>query len=170
MNYYPEKKRKSDTFFSLFASSRKMEVPREETTVGTMLVAHRVVETSIILPSGKDGIGYYQCICLDGNFGQNCELELNQCRIVAPCMNGGKCITMSSTPYYRCDCGFFYLGDQCETARDMCFSNPCMNNAVCISTHLGYDCICEAGWTGAYCDTNVNECELDMIVFYIKFK
>ena len=34
----------------------------------------------------------------------------------------------------------------------------CVNKATCINTAGSYQCICASGYTGIYCETNINEC------------
>ena len=36
---------------------------------------------------------------------------------------------------------------------DECASDPCQNNGTCSDYDLGYNCSCEAGFTGGHCET-----------------
>nr|XP_008118198.1 PREDICTED: protein crumbs homolog 1 [Anolis carolinensis] len=39
-----------------------------------------------------------------------------------------------------------------------CSANPCMNNGRCEDFYTHYHCKCAKGWTGTYCDINIDEC------------
>lgn len=39
-----------------------------------------------------------------------------------------------------------------------CDPNPCQNAGRCIDEVNGFKCVCESGFTGRYCDTNINDC------------
>lgn len=47
----------------------------------------------------------------------------------------------------------------CFTTRtDFCASNPCANGGACQNGESGYTCACPPGFSGARCETNINEC------------
>ena len=37
---------------------------------------------------------------------------------------------------------------------DECATNPCQNGGVCLDDVNGYNCTCEAGYTGLDCETS----------------
>jgi len=39
-----------------------------------------------------------------------------------------------------------------------CLSNPCQNGGTCIDIVNDYQCQCVSGYSGHYCQTNINEC------------
>ena len=39
-----------------------------------------------------------------------------------------------------------------------CGSNPCRNGGTCVDQYNGFLCQCIAGWQGALCEQDVNEC------------
>ena len=43
---------------------------------------------------------------------------------------------------------------------DPCLPNPCVNQAACLANDsaAGFACVCLAGWEGALCGTNVDDC------------
>ncbi|XP_072114251.1 sushi, von Willebrand factor type A, EGF and pentraxin domain-containing protein 1 [Mobula birostris] len=42
-----------------------------------------------------------------------------------------------------------------------CFMQPCQHNGSCESIGSGYACVCQPGFTGTNCETNINECASD---------
>jgi len=51
-------------------------------------------------------------------------------------------------------------GRLCETSIDPCTNNPCQNNALCLSTSDGYQCLCSSSiYTGSLCEINQNPCQ-----------
>ena len=57
-----------------------------------------------------------------------------------------------------------FIGKRCETGSDNCTYNQCQNGAICNSNPSGYTCTCPSGYTGRYCQNNVNECTPDPCV------
>lgn len=41
---------------------------------------------------------------------------------------------------------------------DFCVKHRCLNNATCVNRQVNYTCSCEKGWTGNYCEQDINEC------------
>ena len=58
--------------------------------------------------------GAYQCQCMSGWTGDNCEIDINEC-ISAPCMNGGTC--QNTLGSYMCTCQAGFTGNNCETGK-----------------------------------------------------
>ncbi|XP_064650303.1 protein crumbs-like [Lineus longissimus] len=98
----------------------------------------------------------YECICLDGYVGVNCEIDINECSS-SPCKNNGFCTDAVNS--YRCNCsGTGYQGSQCTNDIDECTTlSPCVNGS-CSNTFGSYKCSCTNGYGGKNCDAEVNEC------------
>lgn len=46
----------------------------------------------------------------------------------------------------------------CITAIADCASNPCNNDGTCVETAVGYQCVCQPGFTGPNCEIDEDEC------------
>ncbi|CAB3372126.1 Hypothetical predicted protein [Cloeon dipterum] len=100
----------------------------------------------------------YQCACLEGFSGTNCEIVKNPCA-VAPCKNKGVC--QEANGHFNCTCAAGWTGHTCETNIDECDSSPCKNGGTCVDLVNNYRCICPFGWKGATCEEDVDECKAD---------
>ena len=51
-------------------------------------------------------------------------------------------------------------GIRCTEDVDECTqrSEPCKNGGTCSNHQGGYQCICVNGWTGTYCQENIDDC------------
>ncbi|KAK9869716.1 hypothetical protein WA026_003454 [Henosepilachna vigintioctopunctata] len=74
-------------------------------------------------PCRNDGICYplspisYQCSCVNGYSGKDCEIAPNQCEYLKPCQNNGIC--KGNTTYYSCDCPLGFTGTNCEQRAEL---------------------------------------------------
>ncbi len=59
----------------------------------------------------------------------------------------------------RCPPGFTGRNSSvvCDLEINLCYSNPCGNNGVCLSIESGFKCLCHHGFTGSACQFNLNE-------------
>ena len=116
----------------------------------------------------------FVCNCSGVGFsGENCELLGNPCG----CINGN-CV--NSMEEYQCECFDGYTGrlcnvssncsdselngGNCTTSKDDCMSGDCKNKDHCSSKCVNgkcasnNSCVCDAGFTGQYCDMIINKC------------
>ncbi|XP_049573689.1 lactadherin isoform X2 [Syngnathus scovelli] len=98
-------------------------------------------------------------LCLSSVIGDYCDVN--------NCHNGGTCVTGVGDEPFICICADGFAGDTCNlTETGPCSPSPCKNDASCqviTPTRRGdvfteYICNCRAGFEGAHCQTNVNDC------------
>lgn len=53
---------------------------------------------------------------------------------------------------------WFSLLDNPDPPRNPCESSKCINGATCQPLGKGYNCACVAGFTGVFCETNIDDC------------
>ena len=100
---------------------------------------------------------------------------------VEPCLNFQKCVSKvkfekAGAEFLRstriqlrpilvrhelgCECPVGFTGTKssmtCDLEINLCYSNPCGNNAACLSIESGFVCICDPGFTGRLCDIDLN--------------
>ena len=107
---------------------------------------------------------FYECACLKGFNGINCENDVNECSS-SPCGNKGECQDL--TGEFKCDCYFGFTGVSCEIELDFCDSSPCAEFGTCSKTSPGiYKCSCPFGADSSdstisrnlKCDVDIDEC------------
>uniref|UniRef100_A0A1I8NLN3 Delta-like protein n=1 Tax=Stomoxys calcitrans TaxID=35570 RepID=A0A1I8NLN3_STOCA len=119
-----------------------------------------------------DMIGKFNCICPLGYSGTLCE-EANDHCTPSPCLEG-RCLNTPGSYYCHCPPG--RAGKHCEQIRplcnqpqcnDGCFANPiinssqnlpCSGHGTCEMVDVGTFCKCHTGYTGTFCEHNLNEC------------
>ncbi|KAJ8873823.1 hypothetical protein PR048_024659 [Dryococelus australis] len=131
----------------------------------------------------SDQVNGYRCICPVGFMGEQCEVDHDHCS-PDPCENGAPCFNTQGD--YYCHCSEDWQGKNCSTPRIHCSHPPCEvvdsctvpapsnssaggamlipsgicgDHGTCISLAAGgFQCSCDAGYTGKYCHENKNEC------------
>ncbi|KAK3596191.1 hypothetical protein CHS0354_001887 [Potamilus streckersoni] len=112
------------------------------------------------------------CSCSTGYLGSCCETIVT-CGYPGDISNGrvaGGDFTYDKIVNYACNDKYNLTGDAsrrcvitgawsgsaptCTFAR-YCESNPCRNGATCVDGLGFYTCICSPGWTGTYCEVDI---------------
>lgn len=113
----------------------------------------------------EDSRGDYKCSCLPNFTGTYCEnaLAIHQQCEQNLCLNNGTCKIVPSAnsnfDKYECDCAKGFEGDRCETDKNDCESEPCLNGGACIDGVGAFQCDCtDTGYVGPVCQNNIDEC------------
>ncbi|XP_067115231.1 protein jagged-1b-like isoform X2 [Osmerus mordax] len=132
----------------------------------------------------QDDTNGFHCLCPSGFSGQLCQLDIDYC-MPSLCQNGAQCFNLATD--YFCKCPEDYEGKNCSHLKDHCRTTPCKvidscTVAVASNSTLGgvrlissnvcgphgrcrsqaggqFSCVCQEGFTGAYCHENINDCE-----------
>eukprot|EP01049_Picozoa_sp_SAG25_P000368 SAG25_NODE_12_length_28061_cov_181.931795_16_plen_5330_part_01 len=85
--------------------------------------------------------------------GAQCTTEINECGSM-PCRNGGVCRgACGKKAGYTCTCPAGVYGDNCEIDRNECASFPCLHGGACSEGRELFKCVCVSGFTGSRCET-----------------
>ncbi len=93
------------------------------------------------------------CNCYAGKTGQTCSESTLSCDKIN-CGSNSRCIDTIG-----CLCDHGYVGESCDIpllSLDLCDSKPCSNNSDCTSSHSGFTCTCQTGFTGTTCNQITN--------------
>ncbi|XP_069695931.1 protein crumbs isoform X4 [Periplaneta americana] len=108
-----------------------------------------------------NGLGKFECNCTDKYTGPLCEnFKLITCEDL-PCMNGSTCSNEKNTKTgdnFTCLCQEGFVGRLCSQA--YCIDEPCKNGAVCELTGIAPVCKCSPGYTGKFCEEDIDECAI----------
>ncbi|XP_065063187.1 protein jagged-1b-like isoform X2 [Rhopilema esculentum] len=110
-----------------------------------------------------DKVSSYQCVCQTGFYGNRCQHHTNECQ-PSPCIHG-ICTDLDND--YRCDCEVNWSGKNCsvrQASADLgnCNHNRCQHGSTCTSLPKSeFICHCLPGYTGGYCEINIDECTGD---------
>ncbi|XP_071132983.1 uncharacterized protein [Mytilus edulis] len=102
-----------------------------------------IINPCTVMGTCKDKEGTAQCNCTGEYAGTSCQLIKDHCSDPDMCNNGGQCVTKPIG--FECECGDSYSGSTCSMYTDPCSSNPCHDQAKCVSNKDKYMCYCEQG-------------------------
>ncbi|KAL9968117.1 hypothetical protein ACROYT_G026449 [Oculina patagonica] len=101
----------------------------------------------------------YQCQCLPGFKGKNCDCVVKECDDDKnPCKHNTTCIDLGD--HYKCKCPRGLTGKHCEYDVDECDELACDNGGTCINTVGSYKCECRPGFEGPKCCEDIDECDV----------
>ena len=100
-------------------------------------MCYHAVILYFISSSPKDGLAEYTCQCAPGFAGPNCSINIDDCAF-NPCENGATCVV------------------SCQVLPP---NTPCHTHLLTLQDGIqSYTCVCAAGWTGATCRDNIDDC------------
>ncbi|KAM6065026.1 sushi, nidogen and EGF-like domain-containing protein 1 isoform 11-T11 [Theristicus caerulescens] len=120
--------------------------------------------------------GGYVCMCPVGYVGKHCQSEVDcgvpsEVKHAQASFNSTK---VGSLAEYQCELGYTLSQHnhprvcrlpgvwsdppECDEI-DECQSQPCLNGGQCKDRIAEFLCLCEPGYTGHHCESDVNECQ-----------
>ncbi|XP_005415083.2 PREDICTED: protein delta homolog 1 [Chinchilla lanigera] len=106
------------------------------------------------------GNGQYECACVPGYSGKDCQRKDGPCAINgSPCQHGGTCVDDEGrASHASCLCPPGFSGSFCEIMTNSCNPNPCENDGVCTDIGGDFRCRCPAGFIDKTCSRPVTSC------------
>ncbi|XP_051508222.1 hyaluronan-binding protein 2-like [Myxocyprinus asiaticus] len=97
----------------------------------------------------------FKCKCPKQFRGRRCERGKRVCK--RGTCGKGLCLLTQNPPYYTCKCIPPFAPPNCKTPSP-CTPNPCENNGKYVKDEDDFDCVCENGFFGKYCQVDPNDC------------
>uniref|UniRef100_A0ABD2VS18 Protein crumbs n=1 Tax=Trichogramma kaykai TaxID=54128 RepID=A0ABD2VS18_9HYME len=99
----------------------------------------------------------YECDCVPGVTGKNCEININECES-DPCVQGqGQCIDRIGG--YTCECDDGFEGDICQVDIDECKRYEPCEHGTCFDRRADYHCSCDPLYGGKNCSVLLQGCQ-----------
>lgn len=141
-------------------------------TDGSLVSWHVILRTGWSQLSMQTHQMSYTDTCMD------IKVDVDECAS-SPCRNGGEC--RDKRARFHCFCTHGFTGETCDIEINACLSNPCQNAGSCseepgrlvnqnrssavwfqicwtYSHSDRFRCDCVAGFVGARCEVETNEC------------
>ncbi|KAF5299346.1 hypothetical protein FQA39_LY02519 [Lamprigera yunnana] len=126
----------------------------------TLYTSNTMATLNVTLPesfnkdfSFADAAGY-ECLCLTGVTGRNCEININECES-SPCITGS-CVDKIGG--YICECDEGFEGEHCEIDIDECEKYQPCKHGLCMDRRANYYCDCEIDYGGKNCSVLLTGC------------
>ncbi|XP_037922140.1 protein crumbs isoform X2 [Hermetia illucens] len=110
---------------------------------------------SFAQPFSYENASGYECVCVPGITGKNCETNINECDS-NPCSKYGTCNDGVGT--YTCECEPGFEGLQCEKEIDECDKYMPCEHGTCIDQRDDYTCDCDSMYGGKNCSVLLTGC------------
>eukprot|EP00808_Paulinella_micropora_P016736 g83090.t1 len=124
-----------------------------------------------------DGINSFTCVCGTYYQGGHCTECIQGC---TPAALPTQCNDYACTPERQQNCSKLHFREKCNFCKTACGSckagysevpgmltcdndndcanNQCKNGATCVEKYNNYSCNCVAGYSGTYCEIEINDC------------
>ncbi|KFD67534.1 hypothetical protein M514_12872 [Trichuris suis] len=128
----------------------------QETGYRVVLCEHEEVKKVCEKFESRNLLGKTYRICTSCKFnlkGRNCQLGSNEC---------SEQMYEQEVSYRYLDCDANSTIASASSIQNVTIvhgNHRCNNSAICIDTFMSYKCICNEGWSGDFCDIDVDECE-----------
>ncbi|XP_067637731.1 protein crumbs isoform X2 [Eurosta solidaginis] len=107
-------------------------------------------------PFSYENASGYECVCVPGIMGKNCEININECE-TNPCGKHGTC--NDGIGNYTCECDPGFEGRHCDVNIDECERyQPCGAHGTCFDEINDYTCDCDANYGGKNCSVQLIGC------------
>ncbi|XP_078371962.1 von Willebrand factor D and EGF domain-containing protein-like isoform X7 [Oculina patagonica] len=142
------------TMFSLKATDACQAFSTLNITISLVICPCQNNGSCVAHPNKPRGSGYYECNCVPGFTGDQCETNIDECQSY-PCLRGDCTDEING---FTCNCYRGYVGHKCDINYDDCSSSPCIHGN-CTDYVGAYRCTCERGYTGKNCTVNIDDCQ-----------
>lgn len=102
----------------------------------------------------KPRVYSYECACVDGVTGKNCEMNIDECAS-NPCQSG---VCVDRIAGYTCECEKGFEGQHCEHNIDECDRYKPCEHGTCTDGNADYQCNCEPEYGGKNCTVELEGC------------